>query len=70
MKLSYFRWERMLLAFVKAWAKLNGFEEIRVIRGEKQAWCYGRTEKFHLLYNVTARREGFQLGEKFHTLTF
>jgi len=61
--LAGFRWERMLVRFVVEWTGLHNFKEVRVIRGEHQEWHRNipeRKKKFYLIYDVSAKREGFK----------
>lgn len=65
-ELKNFRWERMLLRFLVSWAKLCGAKYVYVICGEKQSyWRENRRQKFHLLYNITPKREGFLKGNEY-----
>ena len=68
-ELKKFRWERMLLYFLIDSAKKAGFHKIRVVKSTNQSWHTSANGKnFHMRYDVSAKREGFSLTDKYHTL--
>ena len=67
-ELANFRWERMLVNYVMHWARQCDFEEMYIIKSEKQRWFSKVSDevkkRFHVVYDITAKREGFrQKGE-------
>ncbi len=69
-ELNGLRWERMLLRFFVEWARPLGVIDIRVVNSRKQAYYRDeRKERFHLIHDVSAAREGFSIGEEYHTLS-
>ena len=69
--LCAFRWERMLIRLLVEWARGRSFKEVRVVRGLYQEWCRDwedRKKKFFMIYDVSAKREGFAPGTMYHWL--
>lgn len=68
-ELNAFKWERMLLAIVVDWARKNGLEDVKVIKGTESAWCTEkRGHQFFLRYDITARRSGFKPNGQHYVL--
>lgn len=72
--LANFRWERMLIQYMVRWARQRGFQEIRVVRSEKQKY-FGKggeesKRRFHMIYDISAKREGFSQEEGYHVFRF
>lgn len=65
-KLTAIKWEKALIMLVCAWGSENGFGRVMVQPAEENRYYYAGLhyteyqERFHLRYDVTARRCGFR----------
>ena len=61
------KWERLLVSAICQWASLNGFESVEIQPASQNRWYPeldpdDKKNKFHMRYDVTARRLGFKFN--------